>query len=126
MLKGFIDSIEEVSNLSRKAKEWNIEQLTIRSVRAPKHSENNQVYSWTIEHELSDGQLLDLSKFLEKNGNRLMTLDNGGIVYDLDGQNICMTDCLTIKPNTEEVRQLIFFPDGHLRYDWQYKGAILI
>jgi hypothetical protein len=24
------------------------------------------------------------------------------------------------------MRNLIFFPDGHLRYDWEYEGAILL
>jgi hypothetical protein len=51
---------------------------------------------------------------------------HGAIVYDYRGQNVCLTDALTIEPETDKIRQLIFFPDGHLRYDWQYKGAILI
>jgi hypothetical protein len=24
------------------------------------------------------------------------------------------------------MRNLIFFPDGHLRYDWELKGAVLL
>ena len=28
--------------------------------------------------------------------------------------------------NPDEVRQLIFFPDGHLRYSWVYDGAIIL
>ena len=35
-------------------------------------------------------------------------------------------DCLTIDPSADDIRQLIFFPDGHLRYDWQYAGALLL
>ena len=107
-------------------KKWDVEQLTVRSVRAPDEAEDEAVYSWTKDKELTPGKILDLAEFLEKNGNKLMTLDHGGVVYDLDGQNVCVTDCLTIKPEGEDVRQLIFFPDGHLRYDWQHKGAILL
>jgi len=33
---------------------------------------------------------------------------------------------LTIQPKIRKKRQLIFYPDGHLRYDWQYQGAILL
>jgi hypothetical protein len=55
-----------------------------------------------------------------------MELVHGAIVYDLHGQNICLTNALTIEPRSDEIRQLIFFPDGHLRYDWQYKGAIIL
>jgi molybdenum cofactor biosynthesis enzyme MoaA len=126
MLKNYIDTIDGVKAFIEKSKEWEVEQLTIRGVAVPGEAEDREVYSWTKKHLISKGQLLDISEFLEKKGHRLMTLDHGGIVYDYKGQNVCMTDCLTIKPNSEDLRQLIFFPDGHLRYDWQYKGAILM
>lgn len=126
MLKGFIDSSQKVEILAKKAKEWGAEQLTVRSVRTPQVYENKEVYDYTKNHELNKEQLVEIANYLESQGNKLMTLDHGGVVYDLHGQNICVSDCLTIKPNTEDLRQLIFFPDGHLRYDWQYNGAILL
>lgn len=126
MLKDYIDTIQEVKNFVKKAKEWEVEQLTIRGVAAPDESESKDVATWTKKHLVSKGKILDISEWLEKDGKKLMTLDHGGIVYDYEGQNVCMSDCLTIKPTTEELRQLIFFPDGHLRYDWRYKGAILL
>jgi molybdenum cofactor biosynthesis enzyme MoaA len=126
MLKGFIDNPEEVKNLIKKAEEWNVEQLSVRPVRTPDKAEDEQVCLWTRKHEISIKQLQDINEFVDKNASKVMTLDSGGVVYDFQGQNICLTDCLTIKPDTEDLRQLIFFPDGHLRYDWQYKGAILL
>jgi molybdenum cofactor biosynthesis enzyme MoaA len=126
MLKGFIDSIEEVKELIKKANEWKIEQLTIRSIRVPKESENKEVYTWTKKRVIDPKIMEKLHNFLEKNANKIMTLGYGAIVYDFNGQNVCLSDCLTIKPNTEDLRQLIFFPDSHLRYDWQYKGAIIL
>ena len=56
----------------------------------------------------------------------VMTLIHGAQVYDVQGQNVCLTDSLTIDAKSDDLRQLIFFPDGHLRYDWQYAGAILL
>ena len=126
MMKNFIDSIKEVENLIKFSKQNKIEQLTIRSIVAPKKSESSNVYGWTKKHIIPKPQLDKISLFLKKNANKLMTLDHGAIVYDYEGQNICNSDCLTIKPKTSELRQLIFFPDGHLRYDWQYPGAILL
>lgn len=126
MLRNYIDSIKEVKTLINKSKEWGVEQLTIRGVTTPKKSEDEEVFNWTKQRELTKGQIIDISEWLNKEGNKLMTLDHGGIIYDYEGQGICLTDCLTIKPNTEELMQLIFFPDGHLRYDWQYKGAVLL
>ena len=56
-----------------------------------------------------------------------MQLPHGGVVYDFQGQNLCMTDCLTMSPSSEDgLRQIIFYPSGKLTYDWQYKGAILM
>lgn len=126
MLKGYIDNIEEVKKLVEFSRENEVEQLTIRGVATPQKSDNKEVYDWTKGKVLSKGTIIDISDLLNKEGNKLMTLDHGGIVYDYKGQNVCMTDCLTIKPSTEELRQLIFFPDGHLRYDWQHQGAILL
>ncbi|MBT4376574.1 radical SAM protein [archaeon] len=126
MLKEYIDSVDEVKKFVEKVKKWKVEQLTIRGVSTPQKSEDEEVYSWTKKREISKGQLMDISDWLNKHGNKLMTLDHGGIVYDYQGQNVCMSDCLTIKPESEDLRQLIFFPDGHLRYDWQHQGAILL
>lgn len=126
MLRGFIDSTGEVKKLVEFAKENQVEQVSIRTTEIPEKSRNPKVYNWTTKHQLSQKQLSQIRRFLDKQATELMRLVHGAIVYDLDGQNICLTNALTIDPRSEEVRQLIFFPDGHLRYDWQYKGAILL
>jgi len=126
MAKGFIDSVKEVDDLCDWAKKNKVEQLTIRSIRTPKKSIDKSIFDWTKKHALTCKQSNDIKKHLEKNANKLMTLEHGAFVYDLNGQNICLADCLTIKSDTDSLRQLIFFPDGHLRYDWQYEGAILM
>jgi hypothetical protein len=63
--------------------------------------------------------------FFDTNGTRLRELVHGAIIYDYKGQNICLSDCLTMNPKDNSIRQVIFFPDGHVRYDWQHEGAIL-
>lgn len=126
MIKGFIDNPKEVENLIKKSKEWKVEQLSIRKLARPQYSENKQVFNWTKENSITDLDISKIHGFLLKSGIKLMTLQNGAEVYDVDSQNICLTDALTIKPKSDNLRQIIFFPDGHLRYDWQYKGAILI
>lgn len=126
MFKGGIDCIEEIKNLVNFAKENKAEQLTITPVRAPGQSTNQKVKKWVGDHQLSvDGQVR-IKCFLAVEGKKLLPLAHGAVVYDLYGQNICLSDCLTENTSPEEIRQLIFFPDGHLRYDWQYEGAILL
>lgn len=126
MFRGAIDSVNEVKNLVSFAKTNKVEQLTITPVRAPKTSENPKIARWVAEHGLPEATQRKIKEFLEDKSKRLLPLMHGAVVYDLDGQNICLSDCLTENTDTEEVRQLIFFPDGHLRYDWQYPGAILL
>ncbi len=126
MMKDFIDNVEEVEKLAEFCKKNKVEQLTIRSVKCSEKSEDKSVYEWTKNHVLNKKQLENIYTFVETNAKKLMTYSYGAVIYDFNDQNICISDCLTIKPETDEIRQLIFFPDGHLRYDWQCKGAILI
>lgn len=126
MLKGLVDNPKEVQNLIKKAKEWKVEQLSIRKICRPKNPENTGVFKWTKKNAVNDAGIEKIKKFIVKKGNKLMTLQDGAKIYDIEGQNLCLTDALTIKPKSDNLRQIIFFPDGHLRFDWQYKGATLI
>jgi molybdenum cofactor biosynthesis enzyme MoaA len=126
MANGFVDGREKLQELIAFAREHRVEQLTIRPVNKPASSRNPEAYDWTKEHHLGAEQLDDVRDFLAANGALLMTLVHGAQVYDVDGQNVCLTDSLTIEAKTDDLRQLIFFPDGHLRYDWQHPGAILL
>ncbi len=126
MCKGLIDEVGEIKKLIKFAKKNKVEQLTIRPVEKSRKSEDPVVARWVLKHNLKKEQLIKIRNFLEKDGTELMRLVHGAIVYDVEGQNVCLTNCVTIRPSSEEVRQLIFFPDGHLRYDWQYPGAILL
>lgn len=125
-VKGYIDSKEEVINLIDFCKENNVEQLTCRPVSFPDDPQDKEAYKWVKEHKISNYTWRLISNYMAQNGNRVMTLQHGGVVYDYKGQNICLTGCLTIEPDTDNLRQIIFFPDGSIRYDWRYKGARLL
>ncbi len=126
MLEGYIDSAQEIEKLIEYARKTKTEQITVRPVNKPEKSRNQEVYDWTSEHQVSEKKIEEIKEFLENEGTVLQDLAHGARVYDLDGQNICLTNSLTIKPESEDIRQLIFFPDGHLRYDWSHMGAMLI
>jgi molybdenum cofactor biosynthesis enzyme MoaA len=126
LANGFIDSRQALQELIGFAQQHRAEQLTIRPVNLPASSRNQEAHDWANRHSLLPSQLNDVSEFLEQKGKLLMTLIHGAQVYDVGGQNVCLTDSLTIEARSGDLRQLIFFPDGHLRYDWQYPGAILL
>ena len=126
LLSGYINTVSEFASLIQHAKKYGVEQLTVREVVVPEKSENEEVYTWATQHTLSPMVVHAFEGFLETYGHKLMTLEHGAVIYDVEGQNVCLSTCLTIQPETDHLRQLIYFPDGHLRYDWQYKGAILM
>jgi molybdenum cofactor biosynthesis enzyme MoaA len=126
LFDGGIDGAQKLEELVNYAR-WNrAEQLTVRPVNKPGKSQDHDVEAWTITHQLKASQLEEITSYIETNATPLMSLSHGGIVYDMDGQNLCFSNSLTINPSSEDIRQLIFFPDGHLRYDWQYKGAMIL
>jgi hypothetical protein len=126
MLRGYVDGVEPARRLIDFAREQGVEQLTLRPVELAAHSRDAQVAEWIAAHRVPAAITQELRAWLDAHGTRLMELVHGAVVYDCAGQNVCLSNCLTIDPSTEQLRQLIFFPDGHLRYDWQYPGAILL
>ncbi|MBI5732521.1 radical SAM protein [Candidatus Jorgensenbacteria bacterium] len=128
MANGFIDSREKILSLLSFAKTNRIEQLTVTPVNKPdeEHSHSGEVWQWTNAHHLTDEQVLDITQLIEQKGSHLLTLQHGARVFDVAGQNICLNSCLTMHQAGEDLRNLIFHPDGHLRYYWQYEGATLL
>ena len=124
LIKGYIDSCEELSNLIDFAKRNKIEQVTIRPIEKPDRSESPEVSKWVEEHALSDEQLDSIRRFLVENGKELMDLDSPSAVYEIKSQNIGIRCCSNLDPK-DPIKKLIFFPDGHVRYDWTYQGATL-
>ena len=127
MANGFIDSAEKVKNLLNFAKENQVEQLTVTPVNKPdeEHSRNKEAWDWTNTHHLTNVQLSEIIQYVEKSGVHILTLQHGAKIFDVGGQNLCLNGCLTVNPAGEDLRNLIFFPDGRMRYYWQYPGSVI-
>jgi molybdenum cofactor biosynthesis enzyme MoaA len=125
MLKDYIDDVEGIEALVGFAKKNQIYQLTVRPVEAAEDSRNPEVKEWTLEHKVPQKNLRAIHDYLEKEGHLVRVLPHGGLVYDIHGQNLCLSNALTLKPQTGQIRQMIFYPDGSIRYDWRYMGASL-
>ncbi len=123
---GFVDSAEKLKNLVAFAKTHQVDQLTFTPVNKPVVMSNREAWEWTNEHHLKVEQRKEIREFVTNSGCRLRVLAHGAEVFDLFGQNLCLNECLTVQPNAEEMRNLIFFPDGKLKFDWQYEGATIL
>lgn len=126
LTRGAIDTPKEAEILVKKSAEWGVEQVSLRPVAAPEESESKKYKQDTINLMLTPNQITKLNGWAEKRGKLLLSYGHNSRIFDIDGQNVCLTDALTIKPSTDDIRQMIFFPDGHIRFDWQYKGAIIL
>lgn len=126
MLKDIVDGPDDIKRLVEFCRANRVEQLSVRPVKLPDRTRNQEIYDWTKTRVLEDHDIYKIRMLLERDATKLMTLMHGGIVYDYQGQNICLTDCLTRTPNLEDLRHVIYCPDGHVRYDWQYSGSILL
>lgn len=125
-IRGGIDSPEKISQLVDWAKQKGVEQISWRPVAKPQKTQEYGAYDWVVRHGLEEEEVRDCQTHVEQTGVRLYGLVHGAAVYDIRGQNFCLTNCLTNKPEEETVRQLIFYPQGRLYTDWQFQGSILL
>lgn len=126
MLRGGVDSSLSAETLIRDCWHHGVDQLTFRDVTAPRTSQNPPVEKYVLENK-PYFTAKHLHHWLEMSGaTRLLDLPHGGIVYDYHEQNVCVYNCLTGAADQNYPRQIIFFPDGQIRYDWRYPGARLL
>lgn len=129
MLKGYVESIGDIHKFAQFCKDNNVEQFTARSVsnnNVEINLRNQNIYNWIEKNKIEDASYNEIKKYFDENAIKLLDLMHGATVYDYNGQNICLSNCLTHQTDIEEVRQLIFFPDGKLKYSWTYEGATLL
>jgi len=126
MIKEYIDSWDKVCKLVDFCKENKIKQITIRPIVAPTNFYDNNVSKWTKENAPDEWVIRHINYNLETMATPILKLSHGATVYDFRGQNICMSNCLTTNETDEDIRQIIFYPDGTISYDWKFNGAILL
>jgi len=126
MHAGAVDRPERVEEVIDFCRSRGVEQLTIRPVRRPAKTESLMASQWVRENALSDAQIDAIQGWADERGTLLMSLMHGARIYDVNGQNLCVSDCLTVDAENNDIRTLILFADGRLTYDWQHDGALLL
>lgn len=127
MIKGGVDSPAEVDKLIAFAKKHGIEQLNIRPIRKPDNCVDEKISREVDRRKISRRSELAIRRWVRKNGTLLSDMMHGAQIFDVKGQNLCLTDCLTVnKPGSDDIRTLIFYSNGRLTYDWQHPGAVIL
>jgi molybdenum cofactor biosynthesis enzyme MoaA len=125
LVKGGVDTVSKVIQMIGMAKTHGIDQLTLRPVARPKESVDPGAAAWVDENNVNESVFF-ISKELEDHGTPLLHLPGGGKVYDYKGQNVALASCLTTSNDPNNIRQIIFLPDGRICYDWSYPGARIL
>jgi len=126
MTRAGISRPEDCDRLIDRAFKAQIDQVTFREVTKPVTTLNQKISGW-IEGHQAPGAATRLSNYLLMQGaTQLLELPHGGMVYDYHDQNVAISNCLTGTTDPNDIRQIIFFPDGRVAYDWRYKGARLL
>jgi MoaA/NifB/PqqE/SkfB family radical SAM enzyme len=124
---GYIDVFSKLVEVVEFGRRFGVEQITLTPINCPTASDDVDALEWTRKHQLGNDMVQDMRGQLDLHGTRLLELAHGAIVYDLDGQNVCLSNCLNQGPaDLSQLRNLIFHPDGHLRFRWDKKGAIIL
>jgi hypothetical protein len=125
MLRDTVDTVEVVEGFIDFGRTHGVEQLTMRPVARPDNSYDNVAEEWIKEHEIPRDRLIAIEQYLDTVGKVDKTLPYGGVVYTVNDQNICLTNCLTKSITPDYTRQIIFFPNGTIATDWTDEDATL-
>jgi len=126
MLKSGVHLSASFDSLVNKAAMQGVEQLTFREVSMPASVGNHEIADFVRQEQVT-GACHYLMHYLEmKKATKLLELPHGGLIYDYNGQNVALGNCLTGTTDPNDIRQIIFFPDGRIAYDWRYPGARIL
>ena len=123
---GYIDNISELTKFITMAKKLRIDQFTWRPVKfMSSFFEDRELRARLEIPPRQIDHLINSVKHMP-NVTKLVNLPHGAEVYDFDGQNLCLSNCLTTSHDPNDIRQLIYFPNGDICYDWVYPGAKIL
>jgi MoaA/NifB/PqqE/SkfB family radical SAM enzyme len=122
---GMVDSVNRVREVIDFCHEHKVAQLTLRPIRSTNGHENEKISDYVDVCDPDPEDLRHIHVWFE-GATKLMTLSHGATIYDVNGQNVCLSDCLTIDPDHDNIRTLIYYGDGRIAYDWQYHGAVFL
>jgi len=129
LLKGYIDSVEAVQELIDFARARGVFQLTLRKADIPKNPRDLEVARFIEERAVTgkDASYQEIVSYFEKEGALCDILPHGASVYEVKGQNVCITTGLTVDAGEKAIRQLIFFPPDLVTTSWEniHGGRVL-
>lgn len=124
---GYVHTHKQVKDYINFARSLSVEQVTLRPLN--QEFRRQDAHDWCEEHLLDESDKLKIFEYLSKVGTPIREIPRVGTIFDVDGQNVMLSipmNKYTPNSDSESTRQLIYFPDGRLRYEWEKFGAVLL
>ncbi len=117
-----IDGLEEVVEFCRA---HDVGQLTARPITAADNGGESRAARFVREHGVSPDAPRELYEAVEARAQALYPLAHGAMVFDWNGQNVCLSNCLTsdMQSAPGDHRSLIFFSNGMITTSWDHAEA---
>lgn len=129
MQQGMVSTPDRLNEVINWCCDHKVEQLTVRPIRRPKKQNLTLADRYVDQFGLTEEQENLIAEWIRKTGNHIYSFTAGEHefkVYDINGQNICLADCLTVSTQADTIRTLILYPrEGTISYHWQYPSAKL-
>lgn len=141
--KKYLPSTKAIEKLIDYCRQFDRLQLTIRPINKttykPAHTLGKRAYKCVEKIEYKDGEWVKILQPIMNNIRNPQDiaafLAHDAAIYEYRGkdgmekpQNICITDCLTHKPEEDMKkgvqRQVIFYPNGIISNDWTHNTNI--
>ena len=124
MMKGYIDDLDKVLDFIAHAYEFGFDQVVLRPIAMPNASKDAEAAEWTKPRMMDENELYRIATHFTSRATLIRELVHGGKVYSYKGQNVCLSNCLTMDAESkEEDRQIIWLPNQTLVTDWTYAAA---
>lgn len=129
MIRGLVHDLERSKEMIQYANRIGVEQLKLYPVSLAKNCLRNDIKEWLDQRIPLGVDMTMLKQHLDACHVTLRHLAHGDTVYsysddETEDQNVAFGSCLT-ESSGNDIRQVIYCRDGHVRYSWQYKSAIL-
>ncbi len=124
-------TVDKIKDGAQQLKAIGVHQLTLRELGIPNHYDKNdikqvEVVNWIQKNSINDQELQKIIQEVENDDKILRTISYGPSVYDYQGLSAVVASCMTDNKNPEEIRSLIFQPNGHLYHSWNFEGSIIL
>lgn len=127
MCNDWMDTSKKVQGYLTFAKNNSVEQVTMRPLNDEYRRKSAQ--DWITEHKIPEDKLMEIWNWMNENGTALLEIPRVGTVFDVNGQNVMFSKPLTkytrdLSPDNG--RNLIFFREGRVAYEWEMEGGTLL